>query len=960
MQRSRFVLSIATSAAVAFAPAWAAADRALQPLTVKVGQAPDLTHIEFGDATPVVIKTPGAGVTLRFARAPSAELVQLKVNPPALVRSAVVTPRKGGVELHIEPAEGAVLKTGRADGASYLNLSPKADVAAAPVDQPAQRRADPTPSSGVVCVAPDLQGKAVVLRFAWRAPVGAAVFRRGDYIWMVFDAKARLDLGAMPRGLPQFRRAEPVEGADFTAVRFLAPPATLAAADAEGATWSLTLAPSASSAPQAIPLKRDDATGPAAIDAQMPGSTGVFWVTDPAIGDKLAVVTALAPSKGLDQRRALVDAVLLPTVQGLAIQPLSDDLSVHADGDIVRISRPHGLAISGATAPLRRIAAAPELALPTASSMPGLVEFAAWSRTGEGGFVRRYQQLLDAAASEGAKGKAGGVQARLGLARFLLGSELPQETIGVLGQLTKANPAMLGDPEVRALRGVARAMAGRFKDAQADFSAPVLADDPASALWRGYVDVKLGDFAGGREQMSHGRSALYQFAPTWKARFAAAEAEAELSLNDIAGARSSISIAAGERVAADDADMVRLLQGRIAEASGRADEALALYDAAARSTYGAVAAPAILHATQLRLAQGKLKPDDAVATLNSLRFLWRGDATELESVRTLGRIYLSQGRYREALYALRSAGQLTPDQPGALAVSNDLSAAFRALFLDGQADGLQPIQALGLFNDFKNLTPIGADGDLMVRKLVRRLIDVDLLDQAADLLRYQVENRLSGVPKAQVATDLATIELMAKKPEQALAAINESRSTLLPTALNGQRRLVEARALMALGRGDHALELLEGDKGPEAAEVRAEAAWGQHDWAKAGAMLEALLGDRWKRSDPLGSDDLGRLMRAGVAYSLSGDEAALARLRSRYMKLAEGSSAPDALRIALAGVDATTPAPSDFARVASDAAAFSGWVSDMKRRFHDRLSADMAASLKPAPGAALKPDPHKA
>jgi hypothetical protein len=40
-----------------------------------------------------------------------------------------------------------------------------------------------------------------------------------------------------------------------------------------------------------------------------------------------------------------------------------------------------------------------------------------------------------------------------------------------------------------------------------------------------------------------------------------------------------------------------------------------------------------------------------------------------------------------------------------------------------------------LFFDFRELAPLGADGDLMVRKIVRRLVDVDLLPQAAAMVR---------------------------------------------------------------------------------------------------------------------------------------------------------------------------------------------------------------------------------
>jgi hypothetical protein len=60
--------------------------------------------------------------------------------------------------------------------------------------------------------------------------------------------------------------------------------------------------------------------------------------------------------------------------------------------------------------------------------------------------------------------------------------------------------------------------------------------------------------------------------------------------------------------------------------------------------------------------------------------------------------------------------------------------------------------------------------------LARRLVDVDLLSQAADLLKYQADNRLDGVPRAEVATDLAVIDLMDRRPEAALDAINTSRT----------------------------------------------------------------------------------------------------------------------------------------------------------------------------------------
>jgi hypothetical protein len=51
----------------------------------------------------------------------------------------------------------------------------------------------------VVVVEPELKGGELQLAFPLRRPpVGAAVFRRGDAVWVVFDAETRLDLAKAP------------------------------------------------------------------------------------------------------------------------------------------------------------------------------------------------------------------------------------------------------------------------------------------------------------------------------------------------------------------------------------------------------------------------------------------------------------------------------------------------------------------------------------------------------------------------------------------------------------------------------------------------------------------------------------------------------------------------------------------------------------------------------------------
>jgi tetratricopeptide (TPR) repeat protein len=519
------------------------------------------------------------------------------------------------------------------------------------------------------------------------------------------------------------------------------------------------------------------------------------------------------------------------------------------------------------------------------------------------------------------------------LARFLVGSNLSFEAIGVLNAAGRAHQSLMGDGEFRGLRGAAKAMAGRYAEAETDFSSPVLAGDPSAAMWRGYIASKTGQWADANQRFSEAAYVLNMFPALWQARFLGAQAEAAVGL----GAPETAIRLIGQalklpNIPVEDQLELRLTLAKAFEAKNDS-RALPMFQAIARCGIDRLAAPATLHAIQLNLAKNQISADIAAKGLDQLRFRWRGDGVELDTIRALGQLQIRQGRYREALEVLHSTRNVQSDLPQAVALRNDLNIAFRTLFLDGLADGMQPIQAVGLFYDFQDLTPLGADGDQMVRNLVRRLVDVDLLDEAAKLLKYQVDNRLSGVPKAQVATDLAWIYLMDRKPETALDTINATRTTILPPALNAERRLATAHALMGLGRYDAALEVIESDKGRDAEDVRAEIAWKQHTWPLAGALYERVLADRWKTPGTLSPADESKLLRSAVAFSLADDDASLGRLRQRYGGFVEGARNPDGLRVALAGADSGSLSSSDFSKVTADNEAFNGWVAKMKDRF---------------------------
>jgi|KBSSwiStaDraftv2_1062776.scaffolds.fasta_scaffold05468_7 tetratricopeptide (TPR) repeat protein len=963
LRSSVAAICIAAVAAPAGLAAPAAKVASAPGLEVRVARAKTFSRVEFrGGGRPTIAREHGA-VVLTFGRGLDPDLARLRTSPPPWIKAAEARSAGGRLQIVLTLTDDADASFGTADGAVYVNAfakpapaaeaaAPAVQAAAAPPPEPEPARPNPVPAGGVVHMTARIANGQVVFTFPWANPNGAAVFRRGDAVWMVFDAGAAIDVSQAPRGLTQFSTMEAVRGADYAAVRIAARPGIPVSVASQGGVWTLSLGAGRQDPPGLVRLTRDDSGGPAALKAPLAGATRIVRLADPYVRDEVSVVTALGPAKGLPSRREFVQMAFLPSVHGLAIESYIDDLSVTHDDDLVYVGRPKGLALSPAWAIDEKPAA--DVGAPKPAAMPALIDYANWPKTGTGGFLARYNALFAAAADEQAKGRDAPVEARMAFARFLVGSELSFEAIGVLNGVARVRPQTMDQPEFRGLRGVARVMARRYKEAEADFSSPVLADDPSSALWRAYIDAQLARWTEARQQFDAGAEAFSYFSPVWKARFARSDAEAALALGDLVGAKERIDLALSDKTDPAEELSTRLVQARVVEAQGSTARALRIYQVLTRAPMESVSTPAMLRATQIRLETGKITAAQAVQVFDGLRYRWRGDGAELEIIRVLGHLYLTQGRYREALEALRSAGRRLPDRPEALALQTDLATAFRGLFLDGTADGLEPIQALALFYDFKELTPIGADGDLMVRKLVRRLVDVDLLDQAADLLRYQVDNRLDGVPRAQVATDLAVIYLMDRQPEKALEAINGSRTTVLPSALNAERRLIEARAWTGLGRYENALEILGKDVSPSGQELRSEITWKQKDWPAAGASFEKALGDRWKAGGALSSEDEGRLLRAGVAYSLAGDGVSLARLQDRYKGYYDLAHNPEALRVALSGLPSGRLTVADFGRATADSEVFAGWVAKMKQRFRQG-AATPPAPLKQAAAAPAPP-----
>jgi hypothetical protein len=212
--------------------------------------------------------------------------------------------------------------------------------------------------------------------------------------------------------------------------------------------------------------------------------------------------------------------------------------------------------------------------------------------------------------------------------------------------------------------------------------------------------------------------------------------------------------------------------------------------------------------------------------------------------------------------------------------------------------------------------------------------------------------------RAQVAGDLAAIYLMDHKADQALVVLANTRQANMPALLLADRRILEARALLELGRLEGAVELVERDRSENAQRVRAEAAWRARDWDRAAVEIRGLLALR-DRAQPL--DEAGRLavLRAGVAMTLAENDDGVRTLYREFAGDMAGTESADAFEVVAAGINADGAAIRDVARAVARTDLLDRFMHGLRDRMTvEAAQAGQGANVEtPAPQAAAPQAP---
>jgi len=790
-----------------------------------------------------------------------------------------MTPNQFIVDVDIAPSEGLKAALAEEDKLKQARVESDGATKAAEIERAAELGLDASGNTtypvthGAVTPMVSSVGTTVRIAFPFEADTPAAVFRRGDVVWMVFDSAQPVTAPPKSDALASVAsNFEVVSAGETKVIRMDLAADRLATLGSQGKAWVLSLGDTLLTPTEPLELdRRVDGEGLYQITADLERPGKVHEFVDPVVGDKLEVVTAYPPARGVTRNLDYVDFSTLRSVHGLVIRPTHEGVGINIESRLAVIHATSGLTVSSIDSkrpPLTGAEAVRERFIDLGVlEQPDPLKFSA----------ERDALLVATSEAHGRDLDA----ARLKLAQYLVGNRFGMEALGVLRVLDENLKTTTLKKMVQMTLAIANTEADRPTDALAILNTAAMADDVDALLWRTIARAEAYDYQGARSDALASEAALDRYPPWVRSRFLLAATRAAVESGDMPLANRYIGMVDVARLDPEETSLLRLLSARVDEAEGHLQEALDGYGQVITADFRPTRAEAIYRTLVVLDRAGTLDLDKATETLAAEAMLWRGGPLEANMQKLLAELYFRRGDYRLGFETARQAALFHPDSGPVNALLGEAQEQFSDLYLNGKADTMKPIDALGLYYDFRELTPPGARGDEMIRNLARRLVKVDLLAQAAELLEYQIDNRLKGVAQAQVGADLAVIDIANRDPAAALRVLNKTRLAVLAPSLERQRRTLEARALIDAGRDELALDMLSKMQGRDVDLLRVDAHWKAKRYSAAGELLELLYAPP-ADGTPMPQPARMSIIKAAVGYVLAGDTLGLSRIRAKF------------------------------------------------------------------------------
>lgn len=487
--------------------------------------------------------------------------------------------------------------------------------------------------------------------------------------------------------------------------------------------------------------------------------------------------------------------------------------------------------------------------------------------------------------------------ARWTMALAYIGEGWGPEALGMLDQMAREDRGLDQVANYRLARGQALVIMARYPEAIAALSFPLLAEQPDACAWRLRALVAAGKPAEALQQARCAVSALSRLPEPARAPFLRAMGRA-----GVGGGQPQFALDWLAHLPEDDAE-ARLIRAEALLALGKVKEGNEALAIAARSSVEPLAVEAEWVRIRDGLKTGAIEPQAALSALDQLIFRWRGGPIEKAALQLAHNVASQQG---DIVRALATGATLVRHFAIALEDSEFLTRyrAMLARLLDPDTAKALPIEtAAGLYWDYRDLAPVGAEGDLLASRLSSRLEAAGLHARAGELLEHQLLVRAADEAKGPLSVKVANLFLQAGLPDRALDALRRSARAVYPRDVLYDRHRIEAVALTRVGRGEEALALLDGV--PNSQGLTAEILWRLEDWQRLAELQQPMIAAH--KSGPAALPMQVLLLRQAIALSILGDDAGLNTLRDRHGSAFVGQPAQPAFALLTATVEAPAP-----------------------------------------------------
>lgn len=767
-----------------------------------------------------------------------------------------------------------------------------------------------------------------VISMSFGAPASMTIFKDWRRLWVVTDQKdAKMPQITGPESavFPSFEKLE-IDGGSAFYADFGAEALNRFGVRGEGGgkDWRFIVAPdTASTMMSDFVITRGEAQKQLVWNADSPETSLSF--TDPLSGLIFQVATVGQTGTYVAPAKSFPEFDVFESIAGLALTPKIDDLTLTVEDTRVIIGKESGaLALSSNMMPAPELdksedAEEEDLTLDEAApdtpdeetpeteteteqeaSTDLMLNFAAWREGNMRQLVDTERKVMaDIAEAESDQSR---VDDYLALAKNELSFGRGAEAIGALERAAEIAPSLIGTPDYNALLGAAAAMSYKYDRAFDAFKIPEFDESNEINAWRVVTLAGLEDWSQAGRDLPRDLSFIADYIPPVRQEVALTLAEVALREGRTEQSAALLDLVDVDRDVLTRAQKAAFtyLSGELFRQLGEENLSIKLWESLADSGDDYFRTKSIFALTQLLYQNEEIATDTAIERLEQLRYAWRGDDLETQILYRLGNLYIENNQPVQGLSLLRQAASNSADQTVVDQITTQMTQSFADIFLTDKLNDISPIEAVTLYEEFNELVPAGAQGDVLARKLANQLVEIDLLDRAGRLLKSQLQINSAGIPALELSIDLAKIQLMDRNPQAALnttrqaenvynalvKSVTDKDSPQLTTArtLYEDVLFYRAKALADDGDADKALALLATlPKNEQVLTLRADIAWTEQNWAQAASALGSLIDFKNIRAGaPLTEAQASLVLNWAIALNLADDATGLEAAKARF------------------------------------------------------------------------------